>query len=169
MKKFLPLAIFIILLNIIALGTHKIANQQAFAKNDYFPQFSLPHLLDENQTFNNQNIKQQYALINFFASWCSSCRLEHDFLMELKNNPKINLYGIAWRDIDFDTQRFLKNLGNPYKIVATDSKNKLGKNLGVKGTPESFLIDKNGKIIFHYRGPLDDFEINKIKRLISGS
>ncbi len=163
MQKFIPLIFFILLLNIIAFGTHKIANQQYLLQNE-LPQFSLPLLSDQQKFLSNNDINNnKYSLLNFFASWCNSCQLEHHLLIELKDNKNINLYGIAWRDIDQKTKSFLENNGDPYKIVVTDSKNELGKKLNLKGTPESFLIDKSGVIVFHKRGPLSRSDINKIK------
>ncbi len=166
MKKFTPLIIFIAILNIIAFGTHKIANQQNSLQISHFPQFSLPLLNDQKQFFSDKDLKQQYSLINFFASWCSSCKVEHSLLMKLKNQKNLKLYGIAWRDIDIKTKEFLKSAGNPYEIVATDSSNKLGQKINLQGTPESFLLNQEGKIIFHHRGPLTNFEVEKIKKLV---
>ena len=94
------------------------------------------------------------ALINFFASWCAPCRAEHDTLMELAKIHKLPIYGIAYKDKPQDTDRYLKNLGDPYTKIGFDKKGRAFIEWGLSGVPESFLIDGNNMIRTHHAGVL---------------
>lgn len=169
MKKFIPLILFIILITLIAFGTYKISNQKTSDLIDQkLPTFSLAKLYNQKQKFSNDDLsKNQYSLINFFASWCNSCLIEHQHLLKFKENKKINLYGIAWRDIDDNTKKFIEKHGNPYQIIAIDSKNEFGKEINLQGVPESIVINKSGKIVYHHRGPVTNLELLEIDNLIN--
>lgn len=168
MKKFLPLIIFLFLLLFIIIGTYKISNQhnKKFI-NKPLPEFKLSQLYKQNNYFANYNLKKnQYYLINFFASWCSSCKLEHDILLQLEYIG-LDIIGIAWRDFDDKVKEFLTKYDNPYQEVLIDPKNDFGKLLNISGTPESYLIDKNQKIIWHKKGALIQSDADIIKNFLT--
>lgn len=169
MKKFSPLISFIAILGLVAFGTYKIADKQKRdLENKQIPDFELPLLSNQNEFINSKTLlNQEYFLINFFASWCTSCRIEHELLLDLSKNLKI--IGIAWRDIDIKTKKFLEEAGNPYYQVLTDSKNDFGKKVNLSGTPESFLVDKNGNIVFYKEGPLQQADFYKIINILNDS
>ncbi len=93
------------------------------------------------------------TLVNFFASWCVPCRIEHPLLTDLATSPGVRLFGISHRDKPADTARFLEQLGNPYDRIGSDP-GRGAIEWGVYGLPETFIIDDAGQIRFHHRGPL---------------
>jgi cytochrome c biogenesis protein CcmG/thiol:disulfide interchange protein DsbE len=157
-----PLIIFtiIILLSLSVLYKHSLqksfSNKLRSGQEVFLPKFSLASLYEEQSSLSNKDFTQKYSLINVFASWCVSCAQEHRVLLELSKNNNLNIYGIAWRDVDKNTKEYLKRKGNPYKKVAIDNKGLTSKLLSVSGTPESFLVDSKGRVIYHQIGVIDD-------------
>ncbi len=94
------------------------------------------------------------TLVNFFASWCVPCRLEHPLLMGLAAETKVPLYGIAYKDKPADTAQYLAQLGDPYARVGLDQAGRVGIDFGVYGVPETYVIDKEGRIRLRLVGPL---------------
>ena len=95
-----------------------------------------------------------FKLVNIFASWCLPCRAEHPILMELADQNGLKLYGINWKDTTENAVKFLNELGDPYDAIAFDGDGLDSIDWGVYGVPESFLINKDGVIIFKHIGPL---------------
>ncbi|MDA9573637.1 redoxin family protein [Rickettsiales bacterium] len=168
MKKFLPLIIFSLLLILIIIGTYKISNQYNNQLiNKSLPQLKLRYLYNQNKYFTNSDLKNnQYYLINFFASWCSTCIIEHNLLVEMQKLG-LDIIGIAWRDFDDKAKEILEKFTNPYLEVLIDPKNIFGKNLKVNGTPENFLLNKDHIIIWHKKGPITKQDLIIIKGLIN--
>ncbi len=98
--------------------------------------------------------KHRYTLVNFFASWCTPCLAEHAFLKELAQQKDITIVGIAWRDSEKNITKMLKEHGNPYDYVGIDNMDATASQYGVKGLPESYLINPEGMIIEMHQGPL---------------
>jgi cytochrome c biogenesis protein CcmG/thiol:disulfide interchange protein DsbE len=94
-------------------------------------------------------------MLSFFASWCTGCRAEHPFLVQLARNHVIPLVGIAYKDPHDKSLAWLEELGNPYSRIGVDRKGRTGIDFGVYGIPESFFINSEGRIIYKYIGPLD--------------
>ena len=116
----------------------------------------------------NDNLKiSNYILINFWASWCAPCRVEHPFLMQLSKFKNLKILGVNFKDKRNNALNFLNNFGNPYHYLVKDIKGKQSVSFGVYGIPESILIDKNFIIIKKFIGPLNLDDVNEIKNLIS--
>jgi len=94
------------------------------------------------------------TVVNFFASWCVPCRVEHPLLMGLSAETKVPLYGIAYKDKPEDTARYLAQLGDPYARIGLDQAGRVGIDFGVYGVPETYVIDKDGRIRLRMVGPL---------------
>jgi len=94
------------------------------------------------------------VLINFFASWCVPCRAEHPLLMRLSGDLKVPIYGIDYKDKSEDGGDFLRVYGDPYSAVGADRDGRVGIDFGVYGVPETYVIDKAGRIRLRHVGPL---------------
>ena len=118
------------------------------------PEFRLPILTDGSQFISNHDLKGKVSLVNIWATWCEGCRVEHSFLMELSNKKIIPIYAVNWRDNRSEALKFLKELGDPYIASGFDGDGRVGIDWGVYGAPETFLIDKDGIVVYRYTGPL---------------
>jgi cytochrome c biogenesis protein CcmG, thiol:disulfide interchange protein DsbE len=117
------------------------------------PEFTLTGL-GEKPGLARADLKSDVVMINFFASWCIPCRTEHPLLMRLSADLKAPLYGIDYKDKPEDAGRFLQQLGDPYARVGADHDGRVGIDFGVYGVPETYIIDKAGRIRLRHVGPL---------------
>jgi cytochrome c biogenesis protein CcmG/thiol:disulfide interchange protein DsbE len=99
-------------------------------------------------------LKGQVVVVNFFASWCVPCRVEHPILMRLASKEHLPIYGIAYKDREAASQVLLSQLGDPYRRIGVDSDGRVGLDFGVYGVPETYVIDKSGHIRRRFVGPL---------------
>lgn len=93
------------------------------------------------------------TLVNFWASWCGPCRIEHPILMNLAKDG-VPVIGVNYKDDPADAERFLDELGDPYAGIATDRNGRTGIEWGVYGVPETYLIDGDGKVLLRFPGPV---------------
>ena len=129
--------------------------------DENLPQFKTINLFDQNEYLANNELVGKLTLINFFASWCAPCKVEHPLFFEIKKNyPNLFILGINMQDIKKDAINFLNEDGNPYDYVGIDKSGFIGIEFGVVGLPETFLINKSGKIIYKHLGPLTKEIIN---------
>ena len=119
------------------------------------PAFRLASL-DGGDGFSNDDLKGKLALLNVFASWCPGCRVEHPTLMALAEKSGIPIYGVSWKDDRASGALWLKANRSPYVRVGDDASGRLGIDLGVSGVPETFVIDRGGRIRYRYAGPITD-------------
>lgn len=91
-------------------------------------------------------------LVNFWASWCAPCRVEHPNL-ELLASEGVTIYGINYKDDPAKAVGFLDELGNPYAAIAADQ-GRTALDWGVYGVPETFVLDSEGKVALRFAGPL---------------
>lgn len=96
----------------------------------------------------------QVTLVNVFASWCAPCRDEHPLLMRIAADNRFRLVGLNYKDKPGNARAFLGELGNPYAAVGADEKGRAGIDWGVYGVPESFVVGRDGGIVFKQVGPL---------------
>jgi cytochrome c biogenesis protein CcmG/thiol:disulfide interchange protein DsbE len=118
------------------------------------PNFSLTRLKEPETAFNQDNLKGKVSLLNVWATWCVSCRAEHQVLMALADSGKVTIYGLNYKDKRQDALRWLKVYGDPYVANAFDENGRVGIDWGVYGTPETFLIDQQGIIRHKVIGPI---------------
>lgn len=93
------------------------------------------------------------VLVNFFASWCAPCEVEHPQLMALKAQG-VKVVGVAYKDAPANTQAFLTRLGDPFALHLVDRDGRAGLEFGVTGVPETYLVGSDGVIIAKHTGPL---------------
>lgn len=96
----------------------------------------------------------QVTLVNVWASWCAPCREEHPVLMALGEDERIRVAGLNYKDRPEQARGFLGQLGNPYDAVGVDGSGRTAIDWGVYGVPETFLVGKDGTILFKHVGPL---------------
>ncbi len=101
-------------------------------------------------------LRGQFVLVNFFASWCTPCLAEHPAIKTLAEHPSLTLYGIGWNDKPGNIAAWLGKHGNPYDYAALDKQGRSGIEFGISGVPESFLLDREGNILYHQNGPLTE-------------
>ena len=123
---------------------------------------------DDNKIYTSEDLKNNdYTLINFWASWCAPCRVEHPYLMQLSKEKKLKILGVNFKDKKINALKFLNNLGNPYNLLAKDTTGKQSVNFGIYGIPESILINKETIVLKKFIGPLNEQDFNDIKKLIN--
>jgi cytochrome c biogenesis protein CcmG/thiol:disulfide interchange protein DsbE len=164
---FLIVFIFIIVFIIFYKGLKGTNIYTPESKIDYDVPSSVVELFDTSKTVDTVEIFQldKFYLLNIWSSWCVPCRKEHPILMELKNNDKLKVIGMNYKDSKENAKNFLNELGNPYDKIIFDSKGTNAIEWGAYGVPESFLINNN-KIIKKYIGPLNKVSIEEIKLYI---
>ena len=110
--------------------------------------------------------EESYYILNIWASWCVPCRKEHPLLMELNKNKSIKLIGLNYRDNLNNAKKFINELGNPYTQILIDKDGTKAVEFGAYGVPETFLINKNKKIIKKFVGPINKQIVKEIKLII---
>jgi cytochrome c biogenesis protein CcmG/thiol:disulfide interchange protein DsbE len=118
------------------------------------PPFELPPLPGQAPGLATADLRGTPLLLNVFASWCAPCRLEHPLLVRLAGELRIPVYGINYKDKPEDALAWLKALGNPYRAIGADRDGRVGIEFGVYGVPETFVIDREGRIRYKHVGPL---------------
>ena len=136
--------------------------------NKNVPIFESSSLYNSNNVIKTKDIKNKKTLINFFASWCSPCKIEHPLFFEIrKKYPELYLLGFNHKDPTSDAKKYLEDDGNPYDFVGVDSDGLIALEFGVFGLPETYLINENGKIIYKFMGPITkDILKNEIEPLL---
>tara|TARA_Y100000590_G_C15616636_1_gene976014 strand:- start:396 stop:917 length:522 start_codon:yes stop_codon:yes gene_type:complete len=163
---FLSSIFFVIIIFALGLKTKKIYDTRDLVGNP-ISEFNL-QLLNEDKTINTENLKKNnFTLINFWASWCAPCRKEHRHLITLSKNENLKILGINFKDEKFKANKFLKDLGNPFYIIASDTKGKTSISFGVYGIPETILINKDLIILKKYIGPINEKDVKKILKLVN--
>lgn len=131
------------------------------------PDFSLPPLAADSPGLSSADLAGKASLVNVFASWCVPCRAEHKVLNALAQAKRVPIYGINYKDKPEAARAWIAELGNPYDRIGADD-GRVGIEWGVYGVPETFVVDRSGRIRYKHVGPLtrDDLE-RKILPLIA--
>ncbi|TDL83700.1 DsbE family thiol:disulfide interchange protein [Palleronia sediminis] len=94
------------------------------------------------------------TLVNFWASWCAPCRVEHPFLEGLAAREGVDIVGVNYKDAPANALGFLEELGNPYVATGADAQGRVARDWGVYGVPETFVIDGDGIVVARVAGPV---------------
>ena len=106
--------------------------------------------------FTSESLRDgQVKLVNFWASWCTPCRVEHPQL-EAMAREGIIIYGINYKDDPTKALGFLERLGNPFAELGADPNGRTALEWGVYGVPETFVIDGEGTVILRFAGPITE-------------
>ena len=162
MKLLLKLLILSVPISFLLMFFILLTEDKSYPGADYdtynFPKFELETLTGE-KIFNSR-IEGNDLLLNVWASWCITCRVEHPYLMNLKRQG-IPILGLNYKDEREDAIEWLNKYGNPYEDNIYDYKGSLALDLGVTGAPETFLII-NGQIVAHYQGEVNEMVWNEV-------
>ncbi|MBS0244291.1 MAG: DsbE family thiol:disulfide interchange protein [Proteobacteria bacterium] len=155
--RFAPIAVFAL----VALGlglalTRDPRKMPSMLIDRPMPRFSLPALDSTAASFDAAELSGKVSLVNVFASWCGACKVEHPTLLKLASEKTVPLYGINWKDRPGDGLKWLKAHQSPYLKVGEDTGGRLGIDLGVTGVPETFVVDKTGRVRYRHAGPITD-------------
>jgi thiol-disulfide isomerase/thioredoxin len=107
---------------------------------------------------NYEAFKGKPLILNFWATWCPSCKDEIPSLQSLYNEQKssqsVNIVTVLYKDDITSAQKYMKKYNYDFPVY-TDSGNASARSLGLTGVPETYLIDKNGVLIRRILGPID--------------
>jgi cytochrome c biogenesis protein CcmG/thiol:disulfide interchange protein DsbE len=138
------------------------------------PDFSLARLDQPEQTFALKEMQGQVWLLNVWASWCVACREEHPVLVRMAEQKIVPVVGLNYKEVRGDgainargmalevetgmaierARTWLRDHGNPYVLSVLDIDGRVGIDFGVYGVPETFLIDRDGRIRYKHIGPI---------------
>ena len=162
LKFALPLAVFVALVAFFAVGLTRDPREvpSPFIGKPA-PAFTLTQLHDEKVAFTPDDMKGKVWLLNVWASWCVSCRVEHPLLVEMSRGKVVPIVGLNYKDKRDDGIRWLAKFGDPYVLSAYDDEGRVGIDYGVYGVPETFVIDKQGVIRYKQIGPVTPEALEK--------
>ena len=159
--------IFLFVIGIFYLSLTRDTNYNTSSLiNKEAPEFKVISF-DEINFYTRDDIKKNnFTLINFWASWCAPCKIAHPVLMKLSQTNNLIILGINFKDKETQARTFLRELGDPYDLLAKDKTGKQSVRFGVYGIPESILINKDLTIIQKFVGPLSFDDYNNILKII---
>jgi cytochrome c biogenesis protein CcmG/thiol:disulfide interchange protein DsbE len=162
---FIPLILFIVMTAFLGGGIGR-ENKDALPSpliDKPFPQFILQQVEAEKQ-LTQSDLQGKPMLVNVWATWCPTCKAEHQFLNTLAAQG-VRIIGINYKDDDDEAKVWLRDFGNPYEFNISDPKGKLGLELGVYGAPETFFVDGDGIIRAKHIGDLNQRVWQKYKSI----
>lgn len=154
-SRFIPAGAFVILVVFLGIGlTRDPSLIPTEMINRDMPAFELTELYDETQRVTDADLIGEPALVNVFGSWCVACLQEHPTLMQLNQDDTVRIVGVNWRDGRDDAIKWLQRHGDPYETIIFDGESDLAIEMGVTGAPETFILDRTGRIRFKQIGPI---------------
>lgn len=118
------------------------------------PEFSLAPVKGRTLGLSSPDLRGDVSLVNVFASWCVACREEHPLLLRMKEQGTVPIHGLNYKDKPDDAARWLDTRGDPYTRTGADLDGRVAIDWGVYGVPETYLIDRQGRIVFKQIGPI---------------
>jgi cytochrome c biogenesis protein CcmG/thiol:disulfide interchange protein DsbE len=153
--RLLPVIAFVLLGVLLAVGL-KIADHKTEIPSPLIgkpvPDFSLPILGREDDLVTPGDLLGEPYLLNVWASWCVTCRVEHPFIDQLAKSGRVRVIGLNYRDETSDALGWLQRFGDPYEFTIADISGRTAIDFGVYAAPESFLVDAEGTIVFKQIG-----------------
>ena len=129
--------------------------------------FNSKDLYSENKISSDQIfVDSKFYAINIWSSWCAPCRAELPKLMQLSKNKSLKLIGLNYKDNPKNAKKFINEFGNPYFMIITDKNGMISIDLGAIGVPETFIINKDKKIIKRFLGALNEEMLKEINLIL---
>lgn len=156
-RLFVPLMLFLLICGVSYVGFSLNDRHQlpSALLDKPFPEFSAASLLQQNRRISKADFLGSPTLVNVWATWCPTCKSEHDELLRIAAGSDIQMVGVNYKDDIGLAQNWLAQFGNPYDLVVVDADGALGVELGVYGAPETFLLDSNGRVVFKRVGDIN--------------
>jgi cytochrome c biogenesis protein CcmG/thiol:disulfide interchange protein DsbE len=162
--RLLPFLLFLALGALLAVGL-TIADRKTELPSPLIgkpmPEFSLPVLGQPDVIVTHAELVGRPFLLNVWASWCVTCRVEHPVIEALAQSGRLPVIGLNYRDEEGDALAWLEHFGNPYSLTLADTSGRTAIDFGVYAAPESFLVDSRGQIVFKQIGALTPEVIEK--------
>jgi cytochrome c biogenesis protein CcmG/thiol:disulfide interchange protein DsbE len=150
----IPLAIFVVLVAFLWIGLGRDPREVPSPLIDKpAPAFTLPQIHGD-KPLSTADLRGKVWLLNVWASWCVSCRVEHPLLLQLAQANLVSVYGLDYKDKPDDARAWLSQNGDPYTASIVDQDGRVGIDYGVYGVPETFVIDRSGIVRYKQIGPL---------------
>ena len=162
LKFVVPLLVFVLLAGFFAVGLVRDPREVPSPFIDKpAPAFRLEQLHQEKLAFAPEDMLGKVWMLNVWASWCVSCRIEHPLLVDMSRQKLVPIVGLNYKDKRDEGVRWLAKFGDPYVLSAYDVEGKVGIDYGVYGVPETFVIDKAGVIRHKQIGPITPDALEK--------
>jgi cytochrome c biogenesis protein CcmG/thiol:disulfide interchange protein DsbE len=162
LKFAVPLAVFAALVAFFAIGLMRDPRE---VPSPFIglpaPSFSVAQLHRPELAFTPADMKGKVWMLNVWASWCVSCRVEHPLLVELARRKVVPIVGLNYKDKRDEGVAWLAKFGDPYVLSAFDVEGRVGIDYGVYGVPETFVIDKEGVVRHKQIGPITPESLEK--------
>ncbi|GMR20227.1 MAG: DsbE family thiol:disulfide interchange protein [Gammaproteobacteria bacterium] len=162
LKLSLPLLIFLVIAVLLGVGLSldpRLVPSPLIGKS--VPEFNLAPVKGRKLGLATGDlINGEVSLVNVFASWCTACLEEHPLLMRLAASGTVPIHGLNYKDKPDDASQWLDRLGDPYTRTGADINGRAGIDWGVYGVPETFVIDREGKIAYKHIGPVSQKDLD---------
>ena len=156
MKKFIPFFLFVVIAAFLYFSLNDTSSKlPSPLLGKMFPSIEAKDFYSDESVLLTNLFNEKISLVNVWASWCVTCRQEHQMMMKIANNKDLQLIGINYKDKRVDGERYLEMMGNPFDVIVFDPIGKIGIELGVYATPETFLVDQKGVILYKHIGAID--------------
>lgn len=168
----LPLVLFVMMITILWQGLSLNAQElPSTLIGKQVPKFSIPSLDNDKTPVTEQIFKGHITIVQVWSTRCRACTRQHEIINELNKSGDFQLVGINYKDNKNKANEWLHKLGDPYRVNIFDTDGRLSMDLGVYGTPSTYVIDKDGVIRYRHVGTLTKEmwfslivpEINKLK------
>ena len=126
------------------------------------PEFELGPVQGRELGLSSADLREEVSLVNVFASWCVACRDEHPLFLALDREGVVPIHGLNFKDAPDDAAAWLDALGDPYTRIGADLDGRVGLDWGVYGVPETFVVDRNGRIAYKHIGPVTPRVLDEI-------
>ena len=156
MKKLIPLILFIVIAVFLYFSLNSNSSKlPSPLLGKMFPNIEAKDFYSNESVLLADLFSEKMSLVNVWASWCVTCRQEHQMMMKIANNKDLQLIGINYKDTRTDGEKFLEMMGNPFDVIIFDPSGKIGLDLGVYATPETFLVNQQGVVLYKHIGAID--------------
>ena len=156
MKKLIPLIVFVVIAVFLFLSLNSNPSKlPSPLLGKMFPSIQGKDFYTDETIEVSDLFASNMTLVNVWASWCTTCRKEHQMIMNIAKNTDLQLIGIDYKDTREEATKYLAALGNPFDEIIFDPSGSIGMDLGVYATPETFLVNEKGVILYKHIGEIN--------------